>query len=174
MFIYRPHIHQLDGTITPDLVVDRLFVAEEEVPNVLSDQVVFAGCGTTCVPAIVLVAAGYGTLVGLGFVFTMAGQATAHRCHVGRAAWRLADVATHAAQLHLELRWHQGGVDSTHQGVPTSGRWIDPARGVAVFWTEPAVGVPPDARWCSVGLHDPAKDRALTHRIELALSPVSS
>lgn len=174
MFIYRPHVHQLDGTITPDLVVDRLFVGREEVPNVLSDQVVYSGCGATCIPAIVLVGAGYGTLMGLGFVFSKADQGTAQQCFIGRAAWRLADVAAQSARLQVELRWHRGGVDSTHQGVPTSGRWVDPARGVAVCWTEPAWRVPSDAQWCSVGLHDPANDRALTHRLELARSTISN
>ena len=171
MFIYRPHVHQLDGTITPDLVVDRLFVVGQEVPNVLSDQVTFSGGVATCEPAVVLVAAGYGTLMGLGFVVTTADQGPAHLCLIGRAAWRLADVSTHAERLHLELCWHRGGVETTHQGVPTSGRWADPARGVAVCWTEPAWQVPFDAQWCSVGLHDPVRDRAFTHRLTLGRGP---
>ena len=173
MFIYRPHVHQLDGTITPDLVVYQLAVNGQEVPNVLSDRVVLAGCGATCTPAVVLVAAGYGTLMGLGFVVATADHGPAHLCLIGRAAWRLADVSAHAERLHLKLRWHQGGVETTHQGVPTSGRWADPARGVAVCWTEPAWRVPFDAQWCSVSLHDPVRDRALTHHLTLARSAAS-
>ncbi len=171
MFIYRPHLHQLDGTITPDLIADRLVVDGHEVPNVLSDRVVLAGYGTTCVPAVVLVAAGYGTLASLGFVFTTADQGPAHLCLIGRAAWRLPDLSPHAERLHLELRWHQGGVETSHQGAPTSGRWVDPLRGVAACWTEPAWHVPLDARWCALALHDPIRNRALTHRIALQHSP---
>ena len=101
MFTYRPHVHQLDGTITPDLIVDRLVVDGHEVPDMLSDQVVLSGCGMTCVPAVVLIAAGYGTLMGLGFVFTTADQGPARLCLIGRAAWR--DLPHERRPLHLRV-----------------------------------------------------------------------
>ncbi len=165
MFIYRPHVHQLDGTITPDLVVDRLAINGHEVPNVLCDRVVLAECGATCTPAVVLFGAGYGTLMGLGFAVTTADLGPAHLCLVGRAAWRLADVSNHAERLQMELRWRQGDVDATHRVSLASGRWVDPARGVAVCWIEPAWRTPFYAQWFSVGLHDPVRNRALTHQV---------
>ena len=171
VFTYRPHVHQLDGTITPDLLIDRLVVDGHEVPDMLSDRVVLSGCGMTCVPAVVLIAAGCGTLIGLGFVFTTADQGPARLCLIGRAAWRLADVSPHAQSLQLDLRWQQDGVEFVPQGVPGSGRWADPSRGVAACWTEPAWHVPRDARWCSVGLQDPIHQRVLTHRFALSSSP---
>ena len=100
MFIYRPHLHQLDGTITPDLIVDAAHHASTGMPVLLSDAVHASGPTSAAVAGCVVIGAGYGALLAPA-VLLVAPTGAVTRCHLARQAWRLADVQDHLAALAL-------------------------------------------------------------------------
>ena len=168
MFLYRPHVHQLDGTITPDLAVDHLLVDGEASPAGLSPALTLPWRDASIVPAVIVFAAGFGSLLSLGFLATVNGEASPRWCLVSRAAWRLDDVRVHAPRLLLDVSWGAGGVDERCGGQATTSRWSDPPRATACCWSEPSWRIPAHERVYTLCLHDLVLGRALSHSISKA------
>jgi len=168
MFLYRPHIHQLDGTITPDLAVDRLLVDGQECPAELSHKVALNWRDVNVVPAVIVFAAGLGSVLTLGFLGTASGEASPRWCLVSRSAWRLDDLRDHAPRLVMDIGWSAGGADEHFSGQPESNRWVDPPPATASCWSETAWWTPAALRVCSVALRDPVIPRVLSHQISVA------
>jgi hypothetical protein len=173
VFIYRPHLHQLDGTITPDLIVDAAQRASDGAPLLLSDAVHASSPAACAVAGCVVVGAGYGALLAPAVVLlTPAGAVTC--CHLSRQAWRLADVQDHLAALALSVSPRMAGVA---QPAILCGIRLDPSeppRGMvrcAIAVHDP---VPAGAESVELTLHDPVRARTLVHRLFLSAAQAAS
>jgi hypothetical protein len=161
VFIYRPHLHQLDGTITPDLIVDAAQRASDGAPLLLSDAVHASSPAACAVAGCVVVGAGYGALLAPAVVLlTPAGAVTC--CHLSRQAWRLA------------VSPRMAGVA---QPAILCGIRLDPSeppRGMvrcAIAVHDP---VPAGAESVELTLHDPVRARTLVHRLFLSAAQAAS
>ncbi len=175
MFIYRPHVHQLDGTITPDIVVVGARIPGQSSPAILSDLVQLEiGADlpeVSVVPATLLVAAGYGTLLAPAFALKRKGTSDTWLCLIGRTAWRLSDVEEHPDRLEMSITWSQSGASEAKGVRPNVKAWQLPGQGLALCVAEPALRPDPASPWCAVQLRDPVRGRSLQHRIDLKTQP---
>jgi hypothetical protein len=144
MFLYRPHVHGLEMTTTPDLILD--------LPG-LSSEVQWHARKPAVAPAWVVVAAGYGSLITVGLL-----DGTAPWI-IARAAWRLADVRME----DLEIGFN--GAMARLKGDASA-----PPAGQARF----VAALPPLARpqACEVSLVDRRLGRRVAHCVQfLEISP---
>ena len=166
MFIYRPHLHQLDGTITPDLIVDAAHHASTGMPVLLSDAVHASGPTSAAVAGCVVVGAGYGALLAPA-VLLVAPTGAVTRCHLARQAWRLADVQDHLAALALSVSPRIAGVAQPAIPCAILLDLSEPSRGMARCETAMHDPLPAGAESVELMLHDPVRARALVHRVFL-------
>ncbi len=176
-FVFRPHVHQTDTVVTPDLLIDRLVVAHgntrSPVPvdrlSMASDfQVV--GAGTVADAAIALIGTSGGMLIGV---------ASDHRrpeeppgtpvCAkpVCREVWRYADVAGHAGALILSAsgRRQDGGMKLLQHGTADGLlAETDLPPGRAVLCTGPEPGGDASCHVYEIALEDPVLGRRITLR----------
>lgn len=167
MFIYRPHLHQLDGTITPDLIVDSAEFAGHAASVHLSDQVDLLVPPQALVAACVVFAAGYGALLAPAFLVAADQPDLPVTCHVARQAWRLADVRGQLAGLELRLAINDadGAISSMH--CPVRADRTEPAPGRARCDAALHAPLPAGAESVTLTLHDPQRGRHLVHRVFL-------
>lgn len=139
MFVYRPHVHGLEATTTPDLILD--------LPA-LSSDLQWHGRKDAVAAAWVVVAAGYGPLLTVGLLDGAAPWI------ISRQAWRLADVRLQDLEILL-----QGSA------APVAGDASPPAPGLARFVAAriPALAKP---QACEVCLRDRRLGRHLAHSVQ--------
>ena len=172
MFIYRPHVHQLDGTITPDLIVDAAYLVGTSECVQLLDHVQVGEYPQAPVAALVIVAARYGTLLAPGCVLRSE-QGGGAVCYVSRQAWRLPDVRDHLDALALHVVCRDSAGLGSMVDCRLQARLIDPAPGTARC--EVAKHSPFSASAVSIELtlNDPILNRTLAHCIFLPVSQAS-
>lgn len=138
MFVYRPHVHGLEVTTTPDLILEMAG---------LSSDVQWTRRNASVASAWVVIAAGYGPLLTVGLL-----DGTTPWI-IARNAWRLADVKLD----DLEIAF--GG-----QSAPFAGDASAPAAGQVRFV---AASLPPLAgpAECAVSLSDRRLGRRLGHSL---------
>lgn len=140
MIVYRPHVHGLDITTTPDLILEM---------TELSSDVQRIRRKASVAAAWVIVAAGYGPLLTVGLL-----DGT-EPWIIARNAWRLADVNLD----DLEIAF--GGRSS-----PFAGDASAPAAGQARFVAAslPALA---DPETCDVCLFDRRLGRRISHCLQI-------
>lgn len=199
-FTFQPHVHQSEGVITPDLLLDRLVLlsAGEEpltadVERLTSAAAVQYQPPLTVCPDVVLVAAEYGPLLSVGASLVDGDTAAnedapglrAHRTSLkllGRQAWRFADVADHADQLRLRAYLVEGTnrsplvedkvsiPDVALQAVSRGDG--KPARGLAVFCIGSAVReTPPSSALLEFELVNLASDTSVNYPVQVEPLP---
>ncbi len=116
-FIYRPHVHEGETVVTPDVLIDDVYLSDNhegagQLGRVTLDRITcdteiqVLGEGAVPDAALFLAGAGAGTLVGLASNHSLPGRSKweEHQLtvkSVGRAAWRLDHAADHIDQLRL-------------------------------------------------------------------------
>ncbi len=183
-FLFQPHLHNRDGTvITPDIAIDRVVVAdfsnvEPRFHPVTIDrlttntEVQQLGITARGSASVVLLAAGSGTMVGLGsdHLDPGLGGANAHQACVKplcRDVWRYDDVADHWDKLDVNAA---GAVRSTNLGGAPPAADIVRAftdsdelpRGMALFLSGFGQDGEAGTNRFSAELADPVLDRRLT------------
>ncbi len=135
-FIYRPHVHNLDDVITPDVLIDHLTIAAKgsttsiPVPiDRLTTDVEIQVAGSSSVPdaALAMIGAGAGTLLSIasnnGNPESNPGRLECVK-PLCRQAWRFSDVAGHAGQLILRAASvNEGAAAIIQEGVV--GEWLE-------------------------------------------------
>lgn len=197
-FLFQPHVHapprgnEPDIVVTPDILIDRLVAAQFEngTPSYFSmgvdrlstaGEIQALGDVTGGNVGYLLVAAGFGTLLGLASDHTdhvllpHSGAGARQICPkpVCRQAWRLADVADHAAQLIMRSWIEDAGgnrllcqeVTASDVGLPDeviAGHGL-PA-GAAVICAPQAPEMARGASAFAIEIEDPVRGRKLEHR----------
>jgi hypothetical protein len=159
MFVYRPHVHSQGVVTTPDLLVDRVRGTDGEAPAMPTTAVELRLRAGTIAPAGVLVGAGYGALVTVGFEYRADGAAAMLPFGVARTAWRSGDIAAHADRLALRL----------DAATARLGALVLPARAEMIFVGAAALARPVASGTLEITLADPVHDRTIEHRVHLVL-----
>ncbi len=188
-YLFQPHVHGLEAVVTPDILIDDLFVAVVsgagiDILPVPIDRLTMdngfqvAGSGSTVDAALVLIGAGSGMLVGIASDHRFVGDATGRMVcakPICREVWRFADVADHAARLVVRGLAVENNLKSTVQegavadwlrisdvvSAVTNGPEIP--SGVAVLCTGLAITSITTATEFGIEIEDPVLDRRITH-----------
>lgn len=167
MFIYRPHLHQLDGTITPDLIIDAAHLAGEAVPVLLSDQVHVVARPQALAVGWVVFAARYGALLAPAVVLPPDPGSPMALCHVSRQAWRWTDVREHLAELELRAACRDASGAIVSVRCPMRPAPDAPGTGRARCEAARHAPLPAASESITLELHDPVRSRSLTQRLFL-------
>ena len=147
-FVYTPRVHLSDRVVTPDILIDRLFVSRKgdttlyPVPvSRLTADVGFQAAGAGCAPdaGLALVGAGAGMLVAAASDHRPADDppgAASHDKPLGREAWRYAEIAGHLDEFMIRA---SGGGGAPWQEA-AAGEGLDVAGALSVFGGEVAPG----------------------------------
>ena len=122
-FIFRPHVHEAASVVTPDLLIDNVYVAESgantlRISRITNDrlapdpEIQVLGSETTADAAVLLVGAGAGMLIGLASNHRHLNQGDPQMFSkpVCRQVWRFDDVAGHLKQLVIRAVGPKGDI----------------------------------------------------------------